>query len=654
MVPPPDTMGEFPDFDSMTPEEQMAWLESLAKRQGVDDEELITSADVEIAEVSADAVVDEPGYVPFEGSRSARRMKEDAEAAAQALPPELEPEEWLESLAERQGVDGEEFLTEAAIDIPESSEDTVIDEPGYVDYSPLSISPAEDETELPAEVFEAAEEDDDDLFAYEAGDDSLSWLEDLAAEPDEEFSDMFAEAEEPEPVASVPSGDDPLADLSDEDVARLQAQGQLTPHRELAWLKRQAAKLAEVHHDDEVDDLVLSEADLAPAELGDLPPWLEQMRDQSDDEVAAILAEGMELVEEVELPAGLFEDIEADIDLDVSSLALDTDELSPEEVDSLWAEPVAEEPEIAGPESELAAFLEGSLEPEDDPLAEALDAEYERNALGDDTEPDWYTDAVAKVASEAPAVPEVLAPVAVEPSEFEAPVEPVVAAAVPVDMPDWLKEVKEEAPAAEAEGIPDWLTGEAEIMPAVVGDVPDWLQEQMPDAEAMAVPDWLSEVGEEELLEEAVLDWVPDEDEVAEVVSEPPVPTPVPSPAPVSSSVAALVEAEVSAPAPAAVPQGAQFDEYRQRLETNPNDYTSRLGLARALRDQQQTVPGLDQYETLINASQQLQDVVNDLRGLVGEQAELPRVSRLLGDAFMRQGRLQEALDAYRNALNKL
>jgi hypothetical protein len=87
MVPPPNNTGdEFPDFDSMTPEEQLAWLESLAKRQGVSGEELITAADVDIP-IPEDAEVDEPGYVPFEGSRSAHQAQQAISAAPEPEQP---------------------------------------------------------------------------------------------------------------------------------------------------------------------------------------------------------------------------------------------------------------------------------------------------------------------------------------------------------------------------------------------------------------------------------------------------------------------------------------------------------------------------------------------------------------------------------------
>src|SRR5690606_20107631 len=45
-----------PDFDSMSQEEMMAWMESLAKRQGADESGFLTSADVEIDEVDPDSV----------------------------------------------------------------------------------------------------------------------------------------------------------------------------------------------------------------------------------------------------------------------------------------------------------------------------------------------------------------------------------------------------------------------------------------------------------------------------------------------------------------------------------------------------------------------------------------------------------------------
>ena len=82
-MPPADT----PDFDSMTPEEVMAWMESLAKRQGAS-EGFTTAADMQIAEVDPSSVqIDEPGYVPFGQESSRKPVEKPAEKPAAAAPP---------------------------------------------------------------------------------------------------------------------------------------------------------------------------------------------------------------------------------------------------------------------------------------------------------------------------------------------------------------------------------------------------------------------------------------------------------------------------------------------------------------------------------------------------------------------------------------
>ncbi len=64
-----------PNFDAMTPEEIMAWMESLAKRQGADSSGFTTEANVEIPEVDPDSVViDEPGYIPSEGKDRGKKI----------------------------------------------------------------------------------------------------------------------------------------------------------------------------------------------------------------------------------------------------------------------------------------------------------------------------------------------------------------------------------------------------------------------------------------------------------------------------------------------------------------------------------------------------------------------------------------------------
>ena len=746
MVPPPDNMGdEIPDFDSMSLEEQMAWLESLAKRQGAREEELMTDADLDVPiPENAEELIDEPGYVPFEGSRSAREMQqvqeqaqaeEKAVSSAEAAPPvetpkesaevpevteavaepsfeetfaaeeaaeamqwldelsaqpeeiaeplaeepaqvapeaaevaeaptaqsedilgEAEPFEWMESLAKRQGAGEEELITAADVEVPEVSEGVQVDEPGYQPYSALDI--------LPPDAPERA------AISEGRGED-LSWLEDLAAEPDEEDVAAFLAFEEedaetvqletvgPEPAQAqaaptpAPSADDPLAGMSDEEIARAQAEGRLTPQQELAWLKRQARALAEARETQETD--IVPPEELPPAEPAELPGWLEELRATEEMEALAeadaVLADAEEIgLSTANLPDWLqTSETEARQPSDVLEVSLEESSI----VDSLWQEQdkVGAETsslEEALPDSELAAFLSNGLVPEEpDALAEALDEEYERRVSGDDAEPEWYKDAVAKAAEGA------APPTAEEPAQPpEQPPAVPLQEAEPLDMPDWLRGEDEEetAPAASAEAapaeaevaMPDWLAEEAEETPTAEAEVsiPNWLQDvESPEPETADALDWL---------EEDSLPETPPAPETAELTAEPKAPS---EPQPEETPVTAAEEAPRPQPSPS---EGKLLEQYRERLREDPDDYPTRLSLARVLCTHDDIAECLNHYEALISAGQFLEDVTADLIAVTEDNPEMPRAQRLLGDAYMRRGMLSEALEAYRRALAQL
>lgn len=590
------------------------WLESLAARQGARPDELVTSADLSIADVPEDAVIDEPGYVPYDISSGSAKAEQPREPAPESLEPlgGADPMTWLESLAKRQGASAEEFTTAADLQVPEVPEGTTVDEPGYSDYSPFAQEEAEFEF---AGRDQFAEEQPMDFGEADA---SLSWLEELAAVPDAGMADFLSLeqeiAEEPLSVETpAEAAEDMLAGLTDEEIAYRQAQGQLTGAQELAWLQRQAAKLAEARRSEPEEVVEVEPAELAPAEL---PDWLLQIRDETEPEVVAEEPEEPALVAEedlipavsemADLPDWLAEAAPQE-ETELPELTFDTG------VESLWAEPVEEVAPVLeeeGIESELVAFLKGDLVPDEaDQLAEALDDEYDRRVAGDESEPEWYTEAVAHGAGE-PVTP------------AEAPAEPAaqafseVAEAVPVEMPDWLKET--EAPA-----------------PAIEGAMPDWLTEPVAAAEEVILPDWLHEE-----IEPAAAGWLAEE----EAAPAPPV------------AAAAPVQPEAPPPVPvqAPIPRGELFEKYRSRLEEDPTDYANRLALARALQASQELPASLDQYDVLIDATQLLEDVQRDLEELVSEQPKDPRARRQLGDTYMRRGMLQEALEAYRSALDQL
>src|ERR1700712_4350233 len=81
-----------PDFDNMSPEEIMAWMETLAKRQGAS-EGFTTAADMDIAEIDPNtAVIDEAegGYVPY-GQERTQPIKPATPAPSKPAAPVTSP-----------------------------------------------------------------------------------------------------------------------------------------------------------------------------------------------------------------------------------------------------------------------------------------------------------------------------------------------------------------------------------------------------------------------------------------------------------------------------------------------------------------------------------------------------------------------------------
>jgi hypothetical protein len=91
-------------------------------------------------------------------------------------------------------------------------------------------------------------------------------------------------------------------------------------------------------------------------------------------------------------------------------------------------------------------------------------------------------------------------------------------------------------------------------------------------------------------------------------------------------------------------------DDIFAQLDADPDNDPLRLAVARmthALRNANQS---LEQYRQLIRRGNLLDDVVEDLQDMIGESDDPSlqrRMHRLLGDAFMKQNRVREAMDAY-------
>ncbi|MCX7682758.1 MAG: tetratricopeptide repeat protein, partial [Anaerolineae bacterium] len=116
-----------------------------------------------------------------------------------------------------------------------------------------------------------------------------------------------------------------------------------------------------------------------------------------------------------------------------------------------------------------------------------------------------------------------------------------------------------------------------------------------------------------------------------------------------------LVEALPAAPEPVPQPPPAveSVAERRSYLKKHPRDYDAWLELAKLLGQTGKWDEALEAYSHLVRTGQLLEDVISDLERRAEQRAD-PATWRVLGDAYMKGGRLQEALEVYRRALEAL
>jgi hypothetical protein len=771
-----------PDFDKMSPEEIMKWMETLAKRQGAS-EGMTTEANAEIADIDPDSVViDEPGYVPSEGKMKGKKIEtiipprktsEQAPAAAAAPPvqqpaaqapaapppvqqpaaqapaappapapqPAAEPAglSWLESLAADQGADfpaldlsslGAE-LTPAATSAPAESQTNPIDwleslgkseapaEANPVDWlqdlgAPAEVTaPAEEAPALanpidwlqdlgaPAEVTSSASSGVADPFA--SGADPVNWLESLAKGQGAKEEELTTSADlsvppppedaavdgpgytpysfdtpsftprQPEikmPVEATPEpaevGDTALEDpsawldqlassqgfdprkstgetkaaapaqMSDKEIQEALAKGLPVPHDQMeAWMNRQLEVGAQREEPPELFGGEEYDPD-APAVPAEIPDWLIEQVGSAPPEDAQ-----PPVVEPPTPQPALIEDI-----LEPPAVAEMPDWLKEEapssDLDSIFATPTMElpPPELT-PLEPAKAVSELEIDTSD-PWVEAFDTEYKQGSVDINQVPDWYAKAVTD-PTRAAAADRAASGEAVELADAGLQPETQLPEGEPENVPDWLSGLATgavEAEAVPAEDIPDWLKADFQPTPpaavaapaapviqadvAAAEDVPDWLK----GVDLNEVPAWLTET----------LGTNTSEQSVVQPVQEPPsVMIPAVPVAPAAPP--AVPAAQSPAPVPVAV---AQIDA------------ASVLSAARSRVQAGDIEGGLSQYEQLVRANSSLQETVDDLSKVAEKTKNSPALYRVLGDAYMRTGKLQAALDTYRKALNQL
>jgi cytochrome c-type biogenesis protein CcmH/NrfG len=75
---------------------------------------------------------------------------------------------------------------------------------------------------------------------------------------------------------------------------------------------------------------------------------------------------------------------------------------------------------------------------------------------------------------------------------------------------------------------------------------------------------------------------------------------------------------------------------------------------ARQLLQQRHYQEAMQTYSGLLETAPTVSPLITELEGAVDSHPSQPLLRRLLGDAYMRNGQLQKALETYRKALDQL
>jgi hypothetical protein len=586
----------------------MSWLESLAADQGVEFPSL------DFSSVAADLAPAEPAAAssnPVDWLESLAQSEGVTSGETAAAPESGDSMAWLESLAKRQGANDEELMTDADVDVP-LPESAAVDGPGYTNYSfdmPSATGKVGTGEHAAVTSGEAAKE-----LEPAALEDPAAWLDSLAT--GQIFDNTLPVSETPQTAETK---------MSDSEIQAALARGEVVPHDQMeAWMNRQLEIGAQRT---EPEELSAYDPD-APAVPADIPDWLLDQVGQAppveETPKAAPVSEPPPLLDAIFEPPAV---------ADMPDWLKDEPESN--ELDSIFANTVDEEqslippppqetfappPAPAAPAPVAQAVPAGDMDT-NDPWVEAFEIEYKERQ--GDTSP---TPAPGSIPAPATAMPSFTLEDAALAPESELPL------GEPEAVPDWLEGVVSAAEeGAVPADIPDWLRQDVTVAePAstsapISADVPDWLTTSDIELEPADIPDWLkSTLGTSEQV----------------VVS------------PESAPAAALIPAAPQAVIPAPPPAG--YSPAPVPVQATQIDVQATLNSARSHASANDVDGSLRDYEQLIRANVELDAVVTDVTKLLEKFKTTPAVYRVLGDALMRQGKLQAALDTYRKALNQL
>jgi len=633
-----EAAAELPTDVLRDDEAALAWLEQLAAKQGAKTEELLTfkqeaesreqEAVEEAAEEEAEALQPEAdaeaavetaladAEAQAEEALAKAEAEVEAEAAAELPTDVLRDDEaalaWLEQLAAKQGAKTEELLTFRKQEAESGEQEA------------LAEAAEEAEALLPEAEIEAEAVVEETLLEVEADAEAAveTALADAEAQAEEALAEAKVEAEaEVEAAAELPTDV-----LRDDEAA-------------LAWLEQLAAKQG--------------------AKTEELLTFRKQEAESREQEAVAETAE-----EEEAEPAELPEWLRLQAETEEGQAEAEAEALLPEAEVEIEAEAVVEETllEVEAVEADVEAAVETALADAEAQAEEALaEAEAEAEAAAelptdvlrdDEAALAWLEQLAAKQGAK---TEELLTfKQEAESREQEAVEEAPEEEAEPAELPEWLRlqaegeEGQTEAEVAET-ALPEsdtledaianlaWMEAQAEAQtrerPTTPPDEEEWLiptaewEEPAPTAAEAPGAAPAEAEAEAEPVPQETLEWVQEataEEEGVEITPPAWVPAQQHIPPPETMSLKPLPEE-----------QDPYLDDLRRAREAIANDDLE---------------TGLRLYRRLIRRRKYLDEVIEDLLQAQYYYPMSVELLQLLGDAFARAGRLQDALDTYLKA----
>ncbi|NIM92973.1 MAG: tetratricopeptide repeat protein [Anaerolineales bacterium] len=646
MVEPADVVEETPDwlrevieeptaevFEDEQEEPKPEWLEGLAQ-----------------VEVTEEGVLAEDVTIPDSFFDEGYPVEPEIEIKGEELPDWFEGLEPTDEVAETVGeVESEE----------EAEAPALIDELGEVDEA-IGEIPKEPAMEAPSEVLEEGEVPD--------------WIQDLA-----DVTDLTAESVLDEEEEDFDYYDEPTVEGEPprwlKDISRIVDEEPIeeVKEAEAPILEEEPEPTVEVEEHEEIAPVeTVAEIDEAPT-----PDWLSEI-EASEQVIQAISDDAMPPEEVETFPEPALEDLveveeepawQPEFEEEVVAEEEIIQPLDEAEVDIL--EPVVEEPtplEEALPE----AFIEPDLIEETpveeasfegiDAIAASVDAPIEEEeVLG-------FLEDLAALQEEAEAevTPEVDV---VEISPELAPEEPQAILedqVLPEDLDEslaWLEQLAEEDAVEEelvledqeplpeeiSDEVPEWLGEVAESAEEVVEE-PSPMEEELSSMDTLITrrpPELTDEVTAEQLMEEVEEEVTPSEFEPIEEVVDVEAEVLPEEPDIIPSEPFAVVQKE-----PSPIEEPVAEDEW---VEGEPiAEEEAPIDLARTALEQGNPDLAIQYMKEMIEEKEDMDEVITVLQRAVEDTSVSPALWQTLGDAYMQNGQVSEAIDAYRKGMEAI